>query len=94
MFTDGDWTTVVTFRRTNRCRRKKEGSRHNAWISLIRMWIIVVVLQVFREGIVTTMDHSTTLAATVGGVLRSALIQLTPGSAYLYYNNSSEKQLL
>jgi hypothetical protein len=38
--------------------------RHNAMDYPNTDVIIVVVLQVFREGIVTTMDHSTTLAAT------------------------------
>jgi hypothetical protein len=55
----------------------------------VRQATNAVVLQLFREGIVTTMVHSTTLAATVtGGVLRRTIYKrLVPLPVLLQYGN-------
>jgi hypothetical protein len=75
---------VVTFRGQTVAGGKMKGSGHNAnGLAPIRMWIIVVVLQVFREGIVTTMDHYLNYIGSYmvsGGVLRRS-VDPTPGSA-------------
>jgi hypothetical protein len=64
---------------------KEMGDTH--WWEPNEALLTAVVLQVFREGIVTTMVHSTTLAATVtGGVLRRTILQ-TPGTATCITHN-------